>query len=36
METIITTTLSTITGLIIGYLIKVIKTYKSYKNYRSF
>lgn len=32
MDTIITTTLSTITGLIIGYLIKVISNYKKRDN----
>ena len=28
METILTTTLSTVTGLVIGYLIKLLKGYK--------
>lgn len=32
MQTIITTTLSTVTGLIIGYLVKVISNYKKRDN----
>ena len=32
METIITTTLSTITGLVIGYLVKTIGNYKKRDN----
>ena len=32
MSTILTTTLSTITGLIIGYLIKLLKGYKDRDN----
>ena len=32
METIISTTLSTLTGLIIGYLIKLLKGYKDRDN----
>ena len=32
MSTILTTTLSTITGLIIGYLIKLITSYKNRDN----
>ena len=32
METIITTTLSTLTGLVIGYLIKLLKGYKDRDN----
>ena len=32
MQTIITTSLSTITGLIIGYLVKVIANYKKRDN----
>ena len=32
MNTVITAALSSVTGLVIGYFIKVIKTYKTVKN----
>ncbi len=35
METIITTTLNTITGLVIGYLIKLITNYKKKEDNQS-